>query len=226
MPGLAGLREIGQDLADNRGELEAVPGAGRGDNDLGKIGQHIEDEMLVWGIGEHAGAQGHGWAVRRRKVARGGLAQWRFVTGVRLPLEIVGVNSLLPMMVKTDLETRYVVLWEAVVAPLRDHEVEHREPLRYEKRRLQGREPAQHLTLRHGEIGEGGDQGGHPGAGRENQPPSLVDAPVGGDAHTVTERFPLDDLLSCPDVGAGGQGTLDVGGDAALREEKAATGLE
>ena len=95
MPGFAVLREIGQNLADNRGELEAVPGARRGDHDLGNVRQHVEDEMLVRGIGEHAGAKGHGRAVRRRKVACGGLAQWRFVVGVGFPLEIVRVNPLL-----------------------------------------------------------------------------------------------------------------------------------
>src|SRR3954452_18837474 len=112
MPGFAVLREIGQNLADNRGELEAVSGARRGDHDLGNVRQHIEDEMLVRGIGEHASAQGHGRAVRRRKVACRCLAQRSFVVGVRLPPEIIRVNSLLQMMVKTDLEPRYVVLWE------------------------------------------------------------------------------------------------------------------
>ena len=226
MPGLAVLREIGQDLADNRGELEAVPGARRGDHDLGKVRQHVEDEMLVRGIGEHAGAQGHGRAVRRRKVACRRLAQRSFVVGVGLSLEIVRVDPLLQMMVKADLESRHVVLWEAVVSPLRDHQVEHRKALWDEELRLQGREPAQYLTLWLGEIGEGGDQGGHPGAGREHEIPSLVDAPVGGDAYTAAERFPADDSLPSPDVGTGGQGALDVGTNAALWQEKAAAGLE
>ncbi len=68
----------------------------------------------------------------------------------------------------------------------------------------QGREPAQHLPLRLGETGERGDQRGHPGAGREHETPCLVDAAVGGDAYTVAQRFPVDDSLPSPDVGAGG----------------------
>src|SRR4051795_4318701 len=115
------------------------------------------------------------------------------------------------MMVKTDLEPRHVVLRKAVVTSLRDREVEHRKPRWGEECRLPRREPAQHLTLRLGEIGEGGDQRGHPGAGREHETPSLVGAPVGGDAYTLSERFPVDDPLPRPDVGTGGQGALDVG---------------
>src|SRR5215210_1243562 len=98
MPGLAVLHEIGQDLANYRGELEAMPRTRRGNYDLGKIRQHVKDEMLVRGVGEHAGAQSHGRTVRRRKVACGGLAQRGFVGGVRLPLEIVRIDSLPQMM--------------------------------------------------------------------------------------------------------------------------------
>src|SRR5918994_7993462 len=103
--------------------------------------------MLVGGIGEHAGAQGHGGAVRRWKVACGGRAQWCFVDRARLTLEIVWVDPLLEMMVKTDLEPWHVVLREAVISSFRDHEVEDGKPLRGEERRLQRREPTQHLPL-------------------------------------------------------------------------------
>src|SRR5215213_10808658 len=130
------------------------------------------------------------------------------------------------MMVKTDLEPRHVVLWKAVVTSLRDREVEHRKALWGEECRLQRREPAQHLTLRLREIGERGDQRGHPGTGREHETPSLVDAPIGGDPYAVTERFPVDDSLPSPDVGTRDQGALDVSTDAALRQKKAAAGLK
>src|SRR5918994_5447556 len=98
--------------------------------------------MLVRGIGEHAGAQGHGRAVRRREVACGGIAQRRFVGHARLSLEIVRVDLLLKVMVETDLESWHVVLREAVISSLWDHEIEHRKSLRSEERRRQGREPA------------------------------------------------------------------------------------
>jgi hypothetical protein len=154
VPGLAVLREVGQDLADYRGELEAVPRTRRGNHDLGKFRQHVEDEMLVRGIREHAGAQGHSRTVRRRKVACGRLAQRGLVVRVRLPLKIVRVDPLLKMMVKTDLESWHVVPWETVISPLRNHEIEHWEALWNEERRLQGREPTENLTLRLGEMGE------------------------------------------------------------------------
>src|SRR5215212_2925422 len=226
VPGLAVLREVGQDLADYRGELEAVPRTRRGDHDLGKFWQHVDDEMLVRGIREHAGAQGHNRAVRRRKVARGRLAQRSLVVEVRLPLKIVRIDPLLKMMVKTDLESRHVVPWETVISPFWNHEVEHREALWNEERRLQRREPTQNLTLRLGEIGEPWNQRGHPGAGREHETPRLVGAAIGCDAYTIAERFPGDDPLPSPDVRTGGQGALDVSTDAALRKEKAAVGLE
>src|SRR5436190_665300 len=75
------------------------------------------------------------------------------------------------MMVKTDLEPRHVVLRKAVVTSLRDREVEHRKPRWGEECRLPRREPAQHLTLWLGEIGEGGDQrGGGEHLVRESKP--------------------------------------------------------
>src|ERR671918_2109740 len=104
--------------------------------------------MLVGGIGEHASAQGHGGAVRSRKVACHRFAQRCFVDRACLALEIVRVDPLLEMMVKTDLESWHVVLREAVIPSLRDREVEYRKLLRGEERRQQGREPTQHLPLR------------------------------------------------------------------------------
>src|SRR5215207_10261673 len=98
--------------------------------------------MLVGGIGEHAGAQGHGGAVRRRKVACGGHAQWCFIDRARLALEIVRVDPLLEMMVETDLEPWHVVLREAVIPSLRDHQVEHGKSFRGEERWLHRGKPA------------------------------------------------------------------------------------
>src|SRR4051812_42842337 len=113
--------------------------------------------MLVGGVGEHAGAQGHGGAVRRREVACCGLAQWCFVDRTRLALEIIWVDVLLEMMIETDLEPWHVELREAVIPSLRDHEVEHRKPLRGKERRLHGREPTQHLPLRLRQTSERGN---------------------------------------------------------------------
>src|SRR5829696_1326419 len=182
--------------------------------------------MLVGSVGEHAGAQSHSGAVRRREVACSDRAQWCFVDRARLALEIVWIYPLLEMMVKTDLEPWHVVLRESVIPSFRDHEVEHRKPLRSEERRLQGSEPPQHLPLRLRQTRELRDQRGQPGAGCEDQAPGLVDAAVRGDAHSIAHRFPAEYSLSGPDVRACGQGALDVGADAALRQEEAATRLQ
>ena len=47
MRGRAGGGEVGEDFADRGRELEAVPGAGRGDHDLRRAGQPIDDEIAV-----------------------------------------------------------------------------------------------------------------------------------------------------------------------------------
>src|SRR5579862_2934336 len=47
VPGRARGREVGQDFADRRRELEAVAGAGRRDHDLRGAWQAIDDEIAV-----------------------------------------------------------------------------------------------------------------------------------------------------------------------------------
>src|SRR5262249_44397008 len=42
--------EVGEDLADHRGELEAMPGAGGGERDARRSGMAVDDELLVRGV--------------------------------------------------------------------------------------------------------------------------------------------------------------------------------
>src|SRR5688572_16867460 len=210
MPGGAHLYQIGEDLADNRSELESMPGAGRGDYDLRISCQEVEDEMLVRGIGEQAGAQRHGRAVGRWEVASRRLTQGRFVDRGRLPLEIVGDHLLPEMMVETDLEARHVIMRESVVTSFRNHQVEYRKPLRGEKRRLQGRKPAEYLPLWLCESGQCRDERAHPRSGREHETSGFIDAALGGYPHTVAERFPADHSLLGTDLRTCRQGTFDL----------------
>src|SRR5947207_10420886 len=50
--------EVGQDFADHRGEFEAMAGAGRGDNDVFRPRQAINQEIVVGGHGVEAGLGG------------------------------------------------------------------------------------------------------------------------------------------------------------------------
>src|SRR3954469_1459449 len=127
MPGSSSLRQVRQNLPDDRGKLETMPRAWRRNNDLRVLRQEVEDELRVRGVRKHAGPQGHSATIGRREIARRGLSQRRFVTGTSLAVETVGIDALLEVMVKTDLEARHVVLGEAVETALGHHQVEDRE---------------------------------------------------------------------------------------------------
>ena len=58
-------REIGENFADHRRELESMAGAGRSDDDVGRAGQTIDQEIAVGGHGVKAG-------LRRDQLAIGG----------------------------------------------------------------------------------------------------------------------------------------------------------
>ena len=208
--------------------LKPCPEQGEATTTCGIPRQQIEDEMLVRGVGEHAGAQGHGRAVGGREVARGRLAQRRFVDRARLALEIVGVDLLLEMMVETDLEPRHVVLRESrSTVPPGPCRLKTGNRCGGEERRLAAG-ANQPSTCRSGwaRPASAGTSERHPGAGREHEPAALVDAALGRHPHAVADRFPVEHSLPGADVGAGRQRAFDVGADAALRQEKAAAGLE
>src|SRR5829696_6545031 len=60
--GKSSFGEVGHDLTDDAGELETVSRAGRGDGDLRVVRVQVQDEVVVGGVGEHAGLQVHGRA--------------------------------------------------------------------------------------------------------------------------------------------------------------------
>src|SRR6266571_7380177 len=127
--GRPALGQVGHDLADHAGELEPVPGAGRGERHLGMVGVQVDDEVLVRGVGEQARHQRHRRAVPGREVAGGELAEQLLVLEARLAVEQVGVAGLLEMVVLAELEPGHPEHREAVEAALVDEEVEDREPV-------------------------------------------------------------------------------------------------
>jgi hypothetical protein len=52
----ARCHEVGDDLADDAAELEAVPGARRDNECLGTVGQPVDNEVLVRRVREEARA--------------------------------------------------------------------------------------------------------------------------------------------------------------------------
>jgi hypothetical protein len=140
--------------------------------------------------------------------------------------DLVRVDLLLKVMVETDLESWHVVLREAVIAPLRDHEVENRKSLRGEERRLQGREPAQHLPLRLSQPGERRTEhlprcysraasGGRPALGAVLKQPDLANTLEALAAELAEEAGVPNSLLAvgqpCLDPDADGAGNSRVG---------------
>src|SRR5581483_2322453 len=65
--------EIGENFADDRGELEAMAGAGRGDDDLRMLRQPVEDEIAIRRHGVEARRCPAQCPIGRRQVLGDGL---------------------------------------------------------------------------------------------------------------------------------------------------------
>ena len=74
-------REVGEDLADDAAELEAVAGEAGGDDDLRRVGEQVDDEVLVGRVGEQARFIASVGPSASGKVATDAVAQDRFVVG-------------------------------------------------------------------------------------------------------------------------------------------------
>jgi hypothetical protein len=96
-------RQIGQDLANARAELVAVPGEAGCDNDVALFGQHVDDEVFVRRVHEHAGLLGDRRPERRRQIAFDAEQRPR-VCGNDAPVDCVGIDALAAMMELADFE--------------------------------------------------------------------------------------------------------------------------
>ena len=112
--------EIGQDLADTRAELVAVPGEACSDNDIAVLGQHIQDEMLVRRVHEHAGLEADRLPHRACKIAAEP-GQDILILGRDVPVDGVGVDVLPAVAELADLEAFACLLGKAIeIAPSPD----------------------------------------------------------------------------------------------------------
>ena len=76
--------EIGHDFADHAGELEAVPRTRRGEAHLRIFRVQVYDEMVVWGVGEHAGLKVHRGPATVREVPLGEATQYLFLSLIHI----------------------------------------------------------------------------------------------------------------------------------------------
>src|SRR5262245_41343591 len=118
-------REVGDDLTDNRTELEAVARTGRGDDHAAVGRQRIDHEMLVGCVGEETRLQPRRRPVRIREVALERDAEHGFVVGIAGRDGRVRVDQLAAMVVLANLETAAGVGWNSVEAALVGVEIEH-----------------------------------------------------------------------------------------------------
>ena len=161
-------RELGDDLADDRGELEAVAREAGGDDGRGALRMQVDEEMLVGTVLEEACLQRDGWSRAGREVALDeGVEQGRQSSGW-------GARSSSPRTATSptvvgdspDLNPGTPKTGKAVTATLGHREVEDRKPLRVEELRFEGLERGEHLSFR------GDGPGGSVGHGRPDHAPA------------------------------------------------------
>ena len=114
--------EIGEDIADGGGELEAVAGAGRGEHRLWHAGHRIDDEALIGRDGVDAALHRQRVTRRVRDVACQALTDQAELVRARRPVGIARVHRLAPEMRPAELEAGMFVEWEAVEGPFLDTE--------------------------------------------------------------------------------------------------------
>jgi threonine dehydrogenase-like Zn-dependent dehydrogenase len=168
--------QVGQNFADYRRELVAVPGAGRRHDHRAAGFQPVDHEVLVRGIGEQAGRHRQHGTVRVREEPPDRLPEHRFVLLIWHAIPVVGIHDFVPVVVLAELEAGDAVDREAVVAVDLGGQVEDRKPLGFEVRGCPRLEPSQHLALRLGEGSELGQDFADPRPGAQDQLVRLIPA--------------------------------------------------
>src|SRR5919107_32873 len=218
--------EVGHDLTDDAGELEAVSRARRGDRDLRVVRVQIKDEVVVRGVGEHAGLQVHGGASAVGEVSLGEAPEELLVAVVGLAVKLVGASGLVQVEVLAELEARHAEDGKAVEATLVHEQIEDGEVVGPEEIRPVRLQPGEDLSLRHGEAAQDIEEIGVPGAGGHNESVGLVGAAVCAYAHTPLQRHPFEDPLVAVYLGTQRLRRHHVGDDAPLRREESSLRLE
>ena len=224
MPGGAGGREVGHDLADDRGELEAVAGETGGHGDLRAVGERGDHEMLVRGVGVHAGLGDEERAVQRRHPRDDRLAHLRDLVLVDRAIDRLGradaaragdaeVGDLRAAV-------RPLVRREAVELNLRLGlpDVDRQLPDRVRRDAAERVEPVHHLALHLQRQAEIAQEVGGPRAGGDDEPRGLVAAARRGDAHALAAGSggPGGDRLGEMEVGTEPRRAVEVRRDAVL----------
>lgn len=89
----------------------------------------VEDKVLVRGVSEHTGGEGHGGFAGFGEIASRTVAQHFFIPFRRFPVESIRLDYLLEVLVEPDFETRDVIDRKAVVPFFRHMQVKDRKIL-------------------------------------------------------------------------------------------------
>ena len=131
--------------------LKPCPEQGEANETCSYSGVNVDYEVVIWGVGEHAGGEAHRWSGTVREVALRKLPQKLLVVVMGLSVDLIRRTGFLQVEVLAELEARHPKYWKAVEASFVYQQVKHREVALSETFGTCRLEPCQNLTLWHGE---------------------------------------------------------------------------
>ncbi len=217
MIGGAPSGEVGEDFADDGGELEAMAGEAGGEVDVFVVGVGVDDEVLIGGIGVEADFVGEERAVGVGEAAEEDVADDVGVAGAGEAFDCVGGGDLAGLVVG-DFEAGGIVLvvedgWAVDEAFGFGGHAPGGEVADVELLGIFALEPEHDLTGDGNFSGELGHELRHPGAGGEEEVVGGVGFFFGADGDFVVGGRPLEGGLAGAEVGAVATGGVGVGGD-------------
>ncbi len=220
--------EVGEDLADHRRELEAVAGAGRGDDDLRRARQTVDQEIAVRGHGVETGLGRDHAAIRGGKMRRDGGADQGLVGRRYGPIATLRIDPLVTMMMLGDLDAAADAgpRRNAVVHAVPALQDEDREVLRTEPRRIRRLEPCGDLARHPQRAGKRRHEGGRPWSGGDDGCSRLDRAVVRDDARAAGMGLDRPYRLARADGRPVRGRELEQCGDRRLDRHKATVGLQ
>ena len=218
--------EVGENLADDRAELEAVAGEAGSEEPRWGVRVTIDEEVLVRRRLEGQVASASVEPAPSGKYRCANALSGSSSSSVGSRGDRVGVAAGSEVVVAADLEPRDAEDRKAVEMLAVEYDVEHGKPFRREQLRSQGLEPRDHLAkCTRQPRWQAGDVLG-PGAGGEHEAVGVDDPSIGANAHAVLGLGPLHHALAGSDDGTARERPVDVRHDAPLGEEETAVRLE
>src|ERR1700694_2230705 len=107
--------QVGENLAQHRGEFKAMAGTGRSDDDLRISRQSVYDKIAVRGVGVKAGFGREQFSVGRGNVSRDCAADHGLIGRRYLAREILGIDDLVAVMMFRELHSIFCMQRQAVM---------------------------------------------------------------------------------------------------------------